>query len=215
MVFEYILLALIFIIAGITPELTGFGVATISMSFLPFILPLHIALPLVAIASVFATGIVAFQTRTQKIMKHILPLFIGSLVGVIIGMFFLKSAQEDTLRTMLGVFLISYALFGMFFKGHFLPVNNKKFGGIIGLVAGFFGASFNIHGPLVGLYSTSNDNFSKMQTKDFMATYMFFTGLFTVGGHVISGRVTSEVLWYGLFSMPFPLLTPKYEGQAN
>ena len=199
---QYLFMALVFFLAGVAPELSGFGVATISMALLPFILPLSVAIPLVAIISVLATGIVALQTKTQGVRKHVQPLLVGSVVGVLLGMLFLKTIDEQLLKTTLSIFLISYAVFGIFFKGHLLPVGNRS-GRVIGFVAGFLGASFNVHGPLVGIYSSANDKLNKTQTKDIVATYMFLTGLFTITGHAIFGRITDEVLLYVLFAIPF------------
>jgi len=39
-----------------------------------------------------------------------------------------------------------------------------------------------------------------------MATYMFITGIFTIAGHTIAGRVTGEILLYMFFALPFLLL---------
>ena len=195
-------MALVFFLAGVAPELTGFGVATISMALLPFVLPLSLAIPLVAMISMIATGIVALQTKTQGVRKHIQPLLIGSAAGVILGMLFLNSIDGGVLKTVLAIFLIFYAIFGIFFKGHLLPTGNRN-SGVIGLVAGFFGATFNVHGPLVGIYSSSNDKLGKTQVKDIIATYMFFTGVFTITGHTLFGRITSEVLLHVAFAIPF------------
>jgi hypothetical protein len=202
MSFEYLYFAIIVFFAGVAPELTGFGVATVSMALLPFFLPLSVAIPLVAIISSTATGIVALRTKTRNLLKYLRPLLIGSAFGVILGMLFLYFLDEQSLTTILGVFLIAYSLYGLVFKGHFLP-KGKIVGTATGIVAGFFGASFNIHGPLVGLYSSSNDDLSKIEIKDLMATYMFFTGLFTIFGHTIAGRISGNVLLYALFALPF------------
>jgi len=201
---EYVYFAIIFFIAGIAPELTGFGVATISMALLPFLLPLSVAIPLVAIISATATGIVALRTKTRNLFKYIRPLIVGSAIGVTLGMVFLHLLDEQLLTVVLGIFLVVYALYGLFFKGHLLPTGNVT-GTATGFVAGFFGASFNVHGPLVGLYLSSNDELSKTEVKDLMATYMFVAGLFIIVGHTISGRVSGEVLLYALFALPFLL----------
>lgn len=205
MIIEYILLALVVFLASIVPELTGFGVATVSMAFLPLFLPLELVIPLVAIVSVTATGIVALTTKSKEIIKYILPLVLGSVVGVILGMIFLELINEDILKTILGAFLMVYSLYGLLNKNTFFP-SNKMIGGVVGLVAGFFASLFNIHGPLVGIYSSANKNLSKVQIKDLIATYMFFAGLFTVIGHSLSGRMTYDVLWRALFVLPFLLL---------
>ncbi len=205
MEWQYIYLMFVFFLAGVVPELTGFGVATVSMSLLPFVLPLYVAIPLVAIISMVSTGIVAFETKTSGLLKYILPLLLGSALGVFVGMLFLKVVDESSLRLALSTFLISYSLYGLLFKDHFFPFNRLT-GVLTGSVAGFFAASFNIHGPLVGLYSSSNDSLSKLEIKDLLATYMFFTGLFTVAGHTISGRIGFEVLSYFLLAVPFLFL---------
>lgn len=202
---EYIYFALAFFFAGVVPELTGFGVATVSMPLLSLVMPLSVVIPLVAIISMVATGIVALQKRTPGLYKRIAVLVFGSLLGVPVGMLFLNVVDEHLLSTIFGIFLVGYALYGLIAKEYLLPKNNVT-GSLVGFFAGFFGASFNIHGPLVGLYSVSDDDTTKQQTRGLIAMYMFLSGVFTVVGHLLSGRVTTEVLWYALFSSPFLLL---------
>ena len=198
---EYIILASIFILAGIVPELTGFGVATVSMALLPFVLPLPVAIPLVAIISMITTGIVSFQVKTRGLWKYILPIVGGSAIGVPLGMLFLNWINTNLLQTILAVFLMAYALYGLLIKHAFLPSNHYR-SGIVGLVAGFFSASFNIHGPLVGAYVSRNKRLNGDGTKDVIATYMFISGIFTVAGHTIAGRVTEDVLFPLLLAVP-------------
>ena len=203
---EFLFLAVVFFVAGIVPELIGFGVASILMATIPFVIPVPVAIPLVAIMSTIATGIVALQTKTRETIEHVAPLLIGSILGVVLGMFFLEAIiNGHVVRMFLAIFLMSYSLFGMLLKHHIWPTG-KIAGAFTGLAGGFFGASFNIHGPLVGLYSSSNGKLSKAQTKNLIATYMFFTGLFTVVGHTASNRITNDVLMYGLLGLPFILL---------
>ena len=202
---EIIILAVVFFISGIVSEIIGFGIATISMSILPFILPLDVVIPLVAITAMTATGIVAFQTKSKDVFEHITPLLIGSAIGVVIGMFFLNIIEKEVLSKILSIFLISYALYSMFIKKQLIPVNNK-FGILVGTLAGFFGSFINIHGPFIGIYSSSSGNSSKEDIKDMIATYIFITGLFTVTGHTLSERVTAEIMKYVFLSLPFLIL---------
>lgn len=195
----------VFFVAGIISELIGFGVATIAMSILPFILALDVVIPLVAITAMTATGIVAFQTRSKDVFKHITPLLIGSVIGVAIGMFFLNIIEKDVFSNILGIFLISYALYSMFMKKQLIPINNK-FGILVGTLAGFFGSFINIHGPFIGIYSSASSSISKEEIKDMVATYIFITGIFTVTGHTLSGRVTAEIMKYVFLSLPFLIL---------
>ncbi|MEA2020373.1 MAG: sulfite exporter TauE/SafE family protein [Patescibacteria group bacterium] len=198
---QYLLFAIAFLIAGVGVELIGFGISAILMSLLPFILPLSTAIPLVAVISLVATGIVAIKTKTHNLSPHLIPLFAGAFVGVPLGILFLGYAQEETLSLILGVVLIVYVLYNFFSKESFLKMGNVG-GFIMGSIAGFFGASFNVNGPLIGLYSIANENLSKHENKDLVATYMGITGVFVVVGHLLSGRITGEVLRYVLFALP-------------
>ena len=202
---EIIILAVVFFISGIVSEIIGFGIATISMSILPFILPLDVVIPLVAITAMIATGIVAFQTKSKDVFKHITPLLAGSVIGVVIGMFFLNVIDKKILSAILGLFLIAYALYGTFIKKHYFHTG-KKLGIFIGILSGFFGSFLNIHGPFVGIYSSSDGRASKEDIKDMIATYIFITGLLTITGHALAERVTKEVLTYFLISLPFLIL---------
>jgi len=203
--FEYVYFALVFFLAGIGAELTGFGVATISMALLPFALPLSIAIPLVAVVSVIATGMIALHTKARGLTKYLYPILIGSVIGIVLGMFFLQFINEETLTIILGIFFITYALYSLSFKRNFLPMGRIT-GTVTGLFAGFFGASFSVHGPIIGLYSSSNGYLSKVERRGLIATYMFFSGLLIVLGHTLSGRMTTEVLLFTLLAIPFLLM---------
>ncbi len=201
----YALLGAIFFVAGIVPALAGFGVSTISMAAVSLILPLSVAIPFVAIISTIATGIVAYKTKTSKVLPRIIPLLISSAIGVTIGMLLLNILSENLLSLLFGIFLIGYALYGLFTKQESLPTS-WIMSSVIGFIAGFFSAFFNIQGPLVGIYASNHRHLSKKEVKDTIATYMLLTGLFTIAGHYLSERLTSAVLHYTIVSIPFLIL---------
>lgn len=201
---SFLYVAVAFFFAGVVPELTGFGVATVSMPILSIVMPLSVVLPLVAIISMVATGVVAWQGATLGRWRQIAVLVAGSAVGVPLGMMFLDYIDEAALSLIFGVFLVLYALYGLFFHQHFLP-RNKVTGTIVGTIAGFFGAVFNIHGPLVGLYSADRKHQSTAEIKGLTAAYMFISGVFTVVGHAFYARITPDVAWNVLFALPFLL----------
>lgn len=201
---ELIFLALVFLLAGIIPELTGFGVATISMSLLPFALPFATVLPVVTIMSVITTGIITVQSRTKSMLKGIIPLVFSSAVGIHMGMQFLSAINAGTLMKAFGLFLVLYSIYGLVVKKEIIHFK-KGVAVLVGFIAGFFSASFNIHGPLVGIYESSNTHLSKIELKNTIAAYMFITGLLTLIGHITAGRVTAEVIELSVFSLPFLL----------
>lgn len=198
---SYFVLILIFILAGIVPEVAGFGVATVSMVLLSFFLPLHIAIPLVATVSVITTGIISFKTKTKNVWRYVTPLLAGAVVGVPIGMFFIDFVSEDVLKKTLAIFLITYASFAIFVKTPILP-SSWRLSLVTGALAGFFSASFNVHGPLVGIYATQQKSVDRYEVKDIITTFMFIVGIMTLFGHTISGRMTTEVLSLLVYAVP-------------
>ncbi len=198
---EFVLVSLVFVLAGIGAEVVGFGISTISMALLPFFLPLEIAIPLVAIISIVATGMVAYRTKAKGLTEILVPLFVGSLFGIPLGLYFLQIVPERTLLLILGIILIFssvYSLLGKEIEFNF----NRVTGILVGFLVAVFGASINVNGPLVGMYFTADKRISKLKNKDLITTYMFFTGLFVVLGHYLVGRIDREVGVYTLIVLP-------------
>jgi len=199
---NHVLAALIVLSAGIIPQITGFGVAALSMSLLPFVLPITIVIPLVAIMSTIATGIVAMRSQFRGISRYVLPLVVGSGLGVALGMYMLPMMSEQLLQILLGIFLTAYALLGFFGNETRMQLTHLH-KSVVGIIAGFFSAFFNIQGPLVGLYVSESSNQKKNEVKGIISTYMFITGLFTVIGHALAGRITSTIMEFVIFLLPF------------
>lgn len=129
---------------------------------------------------------------------------LGSAVGVTFGMYMLPRVPDELLQSILGIFLVSYALYGFF--GRQTIMLSRIHGSIMGAVAGFFSAFFNIQGPLVGLYVSEQDGKKKNEVKGVISTYMFVTGIFTIIGHTLAGRMTADVLQLTLFLLPFLII---------
>lgn len=198
---ELFFISFVFVLASSVAEIIGFGVSTVSMILLPMLLPLTVAIPLVAILSLIANGIISFKSRQKSIVNNVFPLLTGSASGVFFGMKFLDFFDLNILTKVMGIFLILYAIFGLFGSLNFLG-SNKRLRLLIGFIAGFFSASFNIHGPLVGAYESSHGQLSKIELKNLISTYLFFTGIFTVFGHFFSHHITKDVFSYAIFSLP-------------
>ncbi len=197
---NYLFISIIFFFAGIEAELLGFGISTISMSLLPYVLPLSSVIPLVAVISVIATGVIAYRTKTKDLSKYLKPLWIGSIVGIPLGLVFLRFIGEKPLSITLGLLLIFSAFYHLTIhkKDSFI---NKISGSLIGFIAGFFGAAINVNGPLLALFPPKGVN-SKMKKKDIITTYMFFTGIFVIIGHILAGNIKSKIFTYLIYSIP-------------
>ena len=193
---EILYIVIIFILSGLALELTGFGVATVSMSLLLLFLDPLLAIPLVAIAALIATGFLAWRIKEKNTMKRIAPLFVGVIFGVPLGILILSSINQNLLKLFIGLFFIVYSIYGLFFSRFkfFLLNKNKITSAIIGFFAGLFNSTVNIDGPLVALYESGDIEKNSNAYKDAIASYMFFTGLLTVSGHLLAGRINIELI---------------------
>jgi len=205
---EIIYIIVIFILSGLALELTGFGVATVSMSLLLLFLDPLLVIPLVAIAALVATGFLAWRIKEKKTLKRIRPLFVGVIFSVPLGILLLSYINQDLLKLFIGIFFIAYSIYGLFFsKFKLLLFNkNKTTSAIIGFFAGFFNSTVNIDGPLVALYESSDIKKNTNEYKDAIATYMFLTGILTVTGHVLTGRITKELIFLLPYVIPSLIL---------
>jgi uncharacterized protein len=194
---EIFYIIIIFILSVLALELTGFGVATVSMSLLLLFLDPLLTIPLVAIAALVATGFLAWRIKEKKTWKRIKPLFIGVLFGVPLGALLLNYINHDLLKLSIAIFFIIYSVYGLFFSKFKTALFNKNkiTSAIIGFFAGFFNSTVNIDGPLVALYESSDIKENTNGYKDAIATYMFFTGILTVFSHLLAGRITKELIF--------------------
>jgi uncharacterized protein len=201
---EIFYIIIIFILSGLALELTGFGVATVSMSLLLLFLDPLLAIPLVAIAALIATGFLAWHIKEKNTWKRIKPLFIGVIFGVPLGILMLSYINHDLLRLFIAIFFVIYSIYGLFFSKFKTTLFNKSkiTSAIIGFFAGFFNSTVNIDGPLVALYESSDIEKNINGYKDVIATYMFFTGILTVSGHLLAGRITKELIFLLPYVIP-------------
>lgn len=193
---DIIYIITIFILSGLALELTGFGVATVSMSLLLLFLDPLLVIPLVAIAALVATGFLAWRIKEKRTWKRIKPLFVGVIFGVPLGISLLSYINHDLLKLSIAVFFILYSIYGLFFSKFKSSLFNKNkiTSAVIGFFAGFFNSTVNVDGPLVALYESSDVKRNTDGYKDAIATYMFFTGILTVAGHLVAGRITKELI---------------------
>jgi len=140
-------------------------------------------------------------------------LIISSMVGIPIGIFFLKGVNEVIVKAVLAVFIIAFAIYKL------INPTLKKLAGersayLVGLVAGVLGGAYNTNGPPVVFYAS----LKQWPPASFRATlqgYFFSTGIFVVVGHALAGNYTPLVLKYYVFAMPVVFLAVFIGGKLN
>jgi uncharacterized membrane protein YfcA len=112
----FLFISLIFLAAGFTQGLSGFGSALFAMPLLTLFIDVKIAVPLCILNSILITLYLSLKLKGFMEKKKILPLFLGSLPGIYIGATFLKNVEADIIKLLLGVLIVSYGFYSLLFK---------------------------------------------------------------------------------------------------
>ena len=200
----YGLICLIVFLAGFTQGLSGFGSILLSLPLLAIFLDIKTVIPLVALIAFCITIILFIQLWEHLDWKKIYPLFLGALPGIPLGVFFLKKLDKDLIQWILGIILISYSLYSLFFRS-----TNKQMRGGWGYLFGFFsgclGGALSAAGPPVIIYM-SLQTWTKDTIKVTLQGFFLVSGAIVIFFHALSGLTTTVVLRYFLISVPLMFL---------
>lgn len=198
-----LLIGLIFLLAGFVQGLTGFGSALVAMPLLSLIIDIKTAVPLCMLCSVLITSTLALQLKDHVSLRKILPLSVGSIPGILIGVTLLKAVDSTIIKVMLGLLIAAYSLYS-------LAVKTKKrrlhpaWSLLAGFLAGAIGAAFSAGGPPVIIYTTLND-WNKHEIKATLTGFFLINSYLVSIVHGLSGVTTNQVLIYFAIAAPLVL----------
>ncbi len=146
-------------VAAMVQGLSGFGFGMVLMGLLPLVLPVTEAVPIVSLLGLVVSTSVLVACRRSLEIRTVVPLLVGSLIGVPLGVWFLTGAEPDLLRGTLGVILVVFALHGL--VGGVPPAVAESrgawrdlVGAAAGVAGGALGGAFNTGGPPLIVYVT-------------------------------------------------------------
>ncbi len=189
--------------AGLTQGLTGFGSALVAMPFFVEILPVRSAVGLSILNGLLITTLLTIRHKRDVRFNNVAPLIMGAIPGIILGITFLKHAEEGLVRRLLGLLLLAYTTYSLV-AGKKMPSlqPNVIWGTIAGFLTGLIGASFSAGGPPTIIYVTLT-NWNKDEMKATLSAFFLFTGASIALGHALSGITDREVFMLFLLNAPF------------
>lgn len=200
----YALIGIIVFLAGFTQGLSGFGSILLSLPLLAIFLDIKSVIPLVALIGLCITIILFIQLWRHLDWRKLCPLFLGALPGIPIGVFLLKKLDQGSIQWILGVILVTYSLYSLFF-----PSMNKGihegWAYLFGFFTGVIGGALSAPGPAAIVY-TSLQNWSKDTMKVTLQGIFLVAFSSSVLFHALSGITTAAVFRCFLVSMPFLFL---------
>jgi uncharacterized protein len=199
--YEYFLLCLIIAFAGFTQGFSGFGAVMVSLPALTLFLPIKTVVPLVNLMSCVMNLILVIQLRRHLKWPKILPLLLGSLPGIPLGVYYLKNVAPWMLEFLLAALLITFPWYSRYTnpsKRELRPI----WAYLAGFGSGCLGGSLGTNGPPIIIYAALQP-WDKDELKGTLVGFFFIAHLVAVGLQAYTGLVTAEVVKMIFFSLPF------------
>jgi hypothetical protein len=200
----YLFICLIVFLAGFTQGLSGFGSVLLSLPLLAIFIDIKTVIPLVALIGLAITVMLLVQMRKHLDWRKIYPLFLGSFPGIPIGVFFLKILDKNMVQWILGIILIFYSIYSLFFRSQSRGIS-ERWAYVYGFFAGCLGGALSAAGPPVIIY-TSLQDWTKDRIKVTLQGFFVVSGSVVVFFQAFNGLTTLTVLQYFLVSMPLLIL---------
>lgn len=196
--------ALVFLLAGFTQGVSGFGAGLVAMPLLTMLIGIKAAVPLSMLNGLIITGFLSLRLKRHIDWRKILPLLLGSLPGIVLGAALLKYVNADLLQLGLGGFISSYAIYSLRVRPRPRRIS-ARWGYAAGFLTGTISSVFSAGGPPAVIYVSLTD-WAKDEIKATLSVFFFVSGIMTAIGHAASGLTTSITLQQFVSTGPLTLL---------
>ncbi len=182
----------------------GFGDALIAMPLVAMLAGIKTATPLIAIIGLIISSFIIIRDYRKIQFRSIYLLIIFSILGIPIGLLYLKETNEDVVKLILATILILFSLYKIFNPG-LLKIKSGRFSFIFGLIAGVLGGAYNTNGPPIIIYGTLR-GWPPQKFRAILQGVFTPTNIFIVLGHGAAGLWTPDVFVLLLYSLPGVIL---------
>lgn len=197
-----LLAVLAILVAVFTQSAVGFGTAMVGMPLLVGIVGIQVAAPLVALVGLTTEVLLLIILRGHVDLRVIGRLVLAATVGVPVGILLIRQLDEQVVLALLGVVLISYALYNL--SGLKMPLLvSPIWAYLLGFSSGVLGGAYNTAGPPVVIYGTGR----RWPPDEFRANLQGFflvIDVIVVASHAAAGNLTPavwQVYLYGLIGL--------------
>lgn len=183
-------IAIINFLATLSQTVVGFGAPLISMPFMIVWLGAKTATPLSALVGLLTSVFVLIYYRSHFNLQAVIKLLAAAVIGVPVGTYLLNLVDARSLKILLGVIVIGYALYSL--ASPKLPKLQGKFWEyVFGFFAGIMGGALNTSGPIVVIYAS----FKQWKPEEFRSNLQGFfivTNIVIMVSHYLSGNLGDQ-----------------------
>lgn len=181
--------------AALVQSISGFGLALVLMGLLAGTLGVPVVAPLVALIAVPIELIVLVRHRQSLNFRSVWRLSIAAALGIPLGMLALRQLDSRIVLTALGLVIVGYAVYAL--ANPALPeLTWPGWAYGIGFVAGVLSGAYNVAGPPVVLYGSSQ-RWSPREFKGNLQGFFLLNDVLVIAGHAVSRNLT-PVVWANL-----------------
>ena len=196
-----LLFSLIIFLGYFIKSLTGFAGALFSVPLLAIFFDIKFVVPIVSIVDVVC-GLMLFPSVRKHIhKKELLFVLVGSLIGTVIGTYFLKTVASDTLKLFFAVFVILFSIKMMFEKYFSMKKIKSYFGTFFGVLGGIPGGMFSTNGPPITLY-LGHQIKNKQLLRGTLIAIFLIDAIWRNGLYFFTGTFNYEMIKVALFMIP-------------
>jgi len=202
---EPLLVAFIVFIAVFIQTASGFGLGLVGMPLLATIISLEIARPLIVAVAMLSRVIMLLRYRSSLTLNtSVLPIMGAMVVGIGLGFALFRQFDGRTLQVILGVFVITYAIYSLIAPQ--IPELTGKMWAIgLGITSGILSGAYNSGGPPLVIYANGR-KWSPIEFKSNLQMLAFVNGITSLLFHINEGNFTSTVINNWLYTIPAVIL---------
>jgi uncharacterized protein len=194
------LAALVIFLGVFAQSLTGFGSGLVTMAFLPVLLGIQVASPLVALVNIVIELVLLIRFREAIRVNAIWPMIVASLLLIPIGVWAVGNLDEELVLAVLGLVMVIFA--GWALLGIYLPqLRHPAWGVLAGGLGGILGGAYNTSGPPVIMYGNCR-RWPPAEFKANLTGYFIINSVFIVANHAWNGNFQPGVLQIFVISLP-------------
>jgi len=187
--------ALIALVGALVQGMSGFGFGLVCMALLPLLVPMDQAVPLVGAWGWTVNLVILLRLRGHLEWRRVAPMVGGAVIGIPLGIAFLRGADPTLVRAVLGLVIVSYS--GMSLVGGAPAARTRPFsdgwGLLAGALGGALGGAFNTSGPPVIVYVSLKGWPKDLATASLQAFFVF-SSTFAVAGFASVGMYSPQVV---------------------
>ena len=198
---SYLLMALFWGLGGLVNGIAGFGCALIATPLATQFIDLSLAIPAGTIIGLAMNAQMGLTFRRYADWSRMKFMLMGALPGAITGVTLMKKLPGDALKLAMGIFLMVYAAWGLFFEGKRQKIVSKYWGFVAGYASCAIGTSFGMGGPPTIVY-TSLTGWRQEQIKAGIGGFFMCAGLIMIAAQMVAGFQSVASVTLALVAVP-------------